>query len=113
MAGTGNPNWVKGVSGNPSGRPKNSRDIQALARTYTAEALQALRDALANPKERVPAAIALLDRGYGKPGQTIDINHNTPASAASDEALLAIALSGSSAAAAQEDDPPEPSGMVH
>jgi len=31
MAGKGNPNWVKGVSGNPAGRPKIVKELKARA----------------------------------------------------------------------------------
>jgi Family of unknown function (DUF5681) len=58
-----------GQSGNPAGRAKG---IEALARVHTAEALETLVNALRSPKERVPAAIALLDRGWGKPKQTVE-----------------------------------------
>ena len=74
--------WPKGYSPNPSGRPtaalddgKNalqSIDVQALAREHTAAAIGALVKALENPKERVPAAVALLNRGWGLPRQTIE-----------------------------------------
>jgi len=60
-----------GQSGNPGGRPKG---IEAQAREYTGVALEALVDALRSPRERVPAAIALLDRGWGKPTVTIEGN---------------------------------------
>ena len=60
----------KGQSGNPGGRPKEFEELKALARSYTAAAIEALGEALKNPKERVQAATALLDRGYGKPHQT-------------------------------------------
>ena len=63
--------FVKGQSGNPGGRPKAALDIQALARRHTPDAIAALVAALANPRERVSAAVALLDRGWGKPTQPL------------------------------------------
>jgi hypothetical protein len=64
--GFGTP-FKPGVSGNPSGKRKACQDVQALARTHTPEAIEALVAALAYPRERVAAAVALLDRGWGKP----------------------------------------------
>lgn len=46
-------------------------ELRALARQFTNEAIQALVAALDDDKTRVPAAIALLDRGYGRPAQAI------------------------------------------
>jgi hypothetical protein len=66
--GPGRP-FSKGTSGNPTGRPKG--DVQALAREHTPTAIAALVAALSNERERVPAAVALLDRGWGKPAQAI------------------------------------------
>jgi hypothetical protein len=63
-----------GISGNPSGRP---RGIEARCREFTEEALQALRAALRNPKERVAAASVLLSYGWGKPKQVIEANAET------------------------------------
>jgi L-ascorbate metabolism protein UlaG (beta-lactamase superfamily) len=63
--------WVKGQSGNPTGRI-NDADVKALARTHTKVAMTALVTALKNAKTRVPAAIALLDRGWGKPTQPVE-----------------------------------------
>jgi hypothetical protein len=45
--------------------------VQALAREHTPTAIAALVAALSNERERVPAAVALLDRGWGKPAQAI------------------------------------------
>lgn len=66
--------WQKGQSGNPGGRPKAERDIIALARAHTPAAIAALAAALKSKRERVPAAIALLDRAWGKPQQHIDMD---------------------------------------
>jgi hypothetical protein len=55
--------------GNPAGRPKG---IEALARQHTEAAIRALVQALGHPKERVPAAVALLNRGWGLPKVAIE-----------------------------------------
>ena len=64
-----------GQSGNPGGRPHDNGKIKALARLHTEQAIGTLamvmNDENAKPGERVAAANALLDRGYGKPAQTI------------------------------------------
>lgn len=86
--GKGRP-FQKGQSGNPGGKPKSAdtvearkvvADVKALAREYTAEAIDTLRnvmrDAKAPPAARIGAASTLLDRGHGKPPQTIDANVN-------------------------------------
>jgi hypothetical protein len=68
-----------GQSGNPAGRKKqDERGIQALAREHTAAAINALVLALKSPRERVPAAVALLDRGWGKPVQMIAADPQRP-----------------------------------
>jgi hypothetical protein len=47
-----------------------------VARAYSADAIKTLSDIMNNPKApaaaRISAASALLDRGYGKPSQTVD-----------------------------------------
>ena len=95
--------WPPGQSGNPGGRPKASLDIQALARQHTPEAIAALVDALANPRERVSAAVALLDRGWGRPTQSLAGDRNAP---------LAIDFRWADAAPAQLAPEPEPISNV-
>lgn len=66
----------KGQSGNPTGRPKIIAEVRDLARAHTEDAIKALvRIVTSGESEaaRVSAAQALLDRGWGKPSQSIDI----------------------------------------
>jgi hypothetical protein len=67
--------FKKGQSGNPGGRPKVVAEVRELARLHAPEAIAALVEIMTEGKSeaaRVSAAVALLDRGYGKPAQTID-----------------------------------------
>jgi hypothetical protein len=63
--------WPKGVSGNPSGKSKSLNDIMRLARSHAPKAIERLRSIMMDPKaahrDVIQAAIALLDRGCGKP----------------------------------------------
>ena len=59
MPGKGRP-FVKGVSGNPGGRPKVLGDVQELARQKSPEAI--IRDAKAPPPS---LARVLLVEGFG------------------------------------------------
>ena len=67
--GLGKP-FAPGVSGNPSGRPRVIGELRDLARQHTRKAIQTLVNVMEAGElnsARVAAAIALLDRGYGKP----------------------------------------------
>jgi hypothetical protein len=67
-----------GQTGNPGGRAKpGTLDIAALARSKAPQAIAALERALDDPKHYVAAAIALLDRGFGRPAQAITATDNT------------------------------------
>lgn len=66
-----NGTFQPGQSGNPGGKPKNGQDVVHLARTFTRKAIYRLGDMLDDPRYAVPAAVALLDRGWGKPLQTV------------------------------------------
>ena len=62
---------VKGQSENPGGREKRDVDIERLARSHAPEAIATLVRALTHPKLCVQEAVALLDRGCGRPRQAI------------------------------------------
>lgn len=74
--------FKKGESGNPGGRPKVAAEVRELARQHTADAIQTLVSIMTNPKSapaaRVSAATVLLDRGYGKPPQAVELSNETP-----------------------------------
>ncbi len=67
--------WKKGQSANPGGRPAGYGDLRELARTHTETAVATLveimNDSGAAPSARATAATGLLDRGWGRPEQSI------------------------------------------
>ncbi len=81
--------WVDGQSGNPSGLRKDGlprrnpphrqryTDIKILARQCCPEAIATLKKLMLSakvaPSARIQAASILLDRGYGRPAQRVDI----------------------------------------
>ena|SRR6516225_8064534 len=66
--------FQKGQSGNPGGRPKENAEVRDLARQYTVEAIDRLVFWMRSKEARasIVAAVALLDRGWGKPPQQVD-----------------------------------------
>jgi hypothetical protein len=68
--------FAPGQSGNPGGRPKEAAEVKALAREHGAEAIAKLVLLLRDDDKRtaLAAAQALLDRGYGKPGQSVELS---------------------------------------
>jgi len=69
--------WKKGESGNPNGRPKLPEEIRDAARAASPKAIQVLVDIMssdeANQGERIKAAIAILNRAYGTPPQSVEV----------------------------------------
>jgi hypothetical protein len=67
-----------GQSGNPGGRPRDVAHVRELAREYTADALAVLAELMADPHQpaaaRTRAAEALLDRGWGKASQLVEVD---------------------------------------
>lgn len=68
--------FKKGQSGNPKGRPKVDFEVRDAARAYGAEAVTKLAELMRGDDPRVSqsAAQALLDRGFGKPAQSVEVS---------------------------------------
>jgi hypothetical protein len=84
-----------GQSGNPGGKPKAIIEVAQAAREKTASAIETLNTIMIDPKAtasaRVSAAVAILERGWGKAPQTIDLRRTTELGNLTDDELIAIA----------------------
>jgi hypothetical protein len=75
--------WHKGMpSPNKNGRPKapkNAAEVRALAQEKTGAMIEFLSRTALNPKApfnaRVQAATEVLNRAWGRPHQSMDLNH--------------------------------------
>lgn len=83
------------MSGNPSGRSPVIQHVRDLARVHTVEAVgvlvEIMRDKYQPAPARVAAASQILDRGYGKPTQPIDVKPRTSAEDFTDDELKVLA----------------------
>lgn len=74
--------FKKGQSGNAGGRPKTAKEVREIARKYGPQAVRFLYECMSSgdvkDNVRVAAAVALLDRGYGKPAQAIVGDDDAP-----------------------------------
>ena len=89
---------------------KAPTDIRSLARSHTEAALKTLAGIMnqseAPAAARVSAATALLDRGWGKPSQTVDMTvRKAIARELTDDDLADIAAGGGEGAADSSVDP--------
>jgi hypothetical protein len=87
--------FVRGQSGNPGGRPRDILQIAELARTHSPLAIKTLanicEDLDAPHSARVSAAVALLNRAWGLPAQTIDMEQRVDLGRMHLEALRSLA----------------------
>jgi hypothetical protein len=68
--------FVKGQSGNPSGGSKKSKAMKDLAARHGNKAIKVLAALLdhEDPAIQIKASDLLLDRGYGRPSQSLEGN---------------------------------------
>ena len=123
MTTANNPNnnlihWQLGQSGNPSGRPKGTRDLAGYVLETTGggmelvnallsiargvmpnvpvqEGSRARKDQQVRPADQLKAIEILLDRGFGRSPQQLDIAHSVsdrPFANLSDETLMTLML---------------------
>lgn len=71
--------FVKGYGG--GGRPKMPEELKEAFQFAAPEALEVLKrillDESAQHRDRIRCAEIILDRGYGKPVQAVDLEHST------------------------------------
>jgi hypothetical protein len=101
--------WQKGQSGNPGGRPKAIVEVAAAARERTVAAIDVLTEIMRNvdatASARVSAAVALLERGWGKAPQTVTLLNSQDMKGLSDAELLTIARGGRADTSGGSDTP--------
>lgn len=74
-----NGRWLPGFAPNPTGRPAAVKEVRDLARQHTPAAIARLAELMNdnNPTVALAAIDQLLNRGYGKPMQAVDVETRT------------------------------------
>lgn len=71
-------NFKPGKSGNPGGRPKMPAELKEACKALTPDCINVLASIVNNPKsrdgDRIKAAEVIMDRGYGKAIQSVDLD---------------------------------------
>ena len=67
--------FTKGKSGNPGGRPREVAEVRELAKEHGPAAIERLVELMTSENERtaVAACEAILNRGYGRPAQSVTL----------------------------------------
>ena len=69
--------FLSGQSPNPGGRPKGEAEVRALAQAHGPEAIHGLIRIARSPKTQAAVKVSawreLLDRGYGRAPQSLDV----------------------------------------
>lgn len=92
--------WVKGQSGNPTGRPRIVQGVRRQAQNMSEEALQVLVDVMRGGEkasERASAARTILQlagAGFSEEGAAPEERAAVPTATMSEEALAEIATQG-------------------
>jgi Family of unknown function (DUF5681) len=101
--------FKRGQSGNPGGRPKIFTEVKQAAREHTEAAIEALVGVMNNeeatPAARVAAAVAILDRGWGRPETYAKVNHTRVSAEELTDDELATIATGSDSDNEPEADP--------
>ena len=74
---TGRGGFRKGTSGNPRGRPHTLTAVAPMARRHSAAAIRTLAEIAEKgspDSARIAAAVALLDRGFGRPAASVELD---------------------------------------
>lgn len=84
--------WPKGTSGNPLGRPHQA--LAAYAKQFTPEAIEGIVQIARNRKNssgvRLQAWNDILDRGWGKPTQTVAGDPDNPLQSVTEVRLVIV-----------------------